>query len=519
MIPKIIHYCWFGGNPLDDLAKKCIESWKKYCPDYEIREWNEANFDINCCAYVKEAYENKKWAFVSDYARLHALYECGGIYMDTDVELLKPIDEFLKHNAFSGFESTQYIPTAIMGSVPKGEWIEYLLSYYFDKHFIKPDGNFDITTNVQIITRMTKEKYNIRLDNTFQEIENILTLYPKEYFCPKGTFTKETDFTDKTVCIHHFNGSWFDEWEKYMRSKLRNFIYKYGIDEGKKRYSKWCKRNKLFIYIKKYGFLETCFKILRKIYRKGLNYFTLFKISFCNNYRLKVGAKELIKYKNKHKGQRCFIVGNGPSLTVEDLEKIKGEVSFAANRIYNIYDKTDWRPTYYSIQDYVVICKSFNEIDKLIKTKKFVGIIPTMYHKKMKNIVFYKLIDEPFYPEPPNFSEDVSNGIYDGWTITYTNIQMAVYMGFSEIYLMGVDHSYSVVKDSDGNLIYNNVKDHFNADDKSHDIPQTFKTTVSYISAKEYAKKNGIKIYNATRGGKLEVFERIDFDSLFRKEK
>ena len=105
MIPKIIHYCWFGGKPKPELAEKCIESWKKFCPDYEIVEWNEGNFNINSNLYVKQAYEAKKYAFVTDYVRLYALYTQGGIYMDTDVMVLKPLDEYLNHEAFSGFES------------------------------------------------------------------------------------------------------------------------------------------------------------------------------------------------------------------------------------------------------------------------------------------------------------------------------------------------------------------------------------------------------------------------------
>lgn len=107
MIPKIIHYIWFGGNPLPELAVKCIESWKKYCPDYEIMIWDERNFDVSVCAYTKEAYDAKKWAFVSDYVRLKALYEYGGIYMDTDVELVKSLDGFLHEKAFSGFETKE----------------------------------------------------------------------------------------------------------------------------------------------------------------------------------------------------------------------------------------------------------------------------------------------------------------------------------------------------------------------------------------------------------------------------
>ena len=110
MIPKIIHYCWFGGNPLPELAIKCIESWKKYLPDYEIKEWNESNFDINCCAYVREAYEAKKWAFVSDYARFWILYQHGGLYFDTDVELIKSIDDLIVKGAFMGCEPWNAAP-------------------------------------------------------------------------------------------------------------------------------------------------------------------------------------------------------------------------------------------------------------------------------------------------------------------------------------------------------------------------------------------------------------------------
>ena len=122
MIPKKIHYCWFGRKPLPALALMCIESWKRFLPDYEIIEWNEDNFDVNLYQYAKEAYHMKKYAFVSDVCRLYALKEIGGLYMDTDLEVLKPLDAFLHHNAFSGYESNGYIPTALMGSKKNGEW-------------------------------------------------------------------------------------------------------------------------------------------------------------------------------------------------------------------------------------------------------------------------------------------------------------------------------------------------------------------------------------------------------------
>ena len=151
MIPKIIHYCWFGGNPLPKSAEKCIKSWKKYCPDYEIIEWNESNFDINSNQYVREAYENKKYAFVTDYVRLYAMYNYGGIYMDTDVEVLKPLDCFLDNHAFSGFESSGYIPTGLMASEKEFPLFRELLKYYGNRAFVNPDGSFDTTTNTLVM--------------------------------------------------------------------------------------------------------------------------------------------------------------------------------------------------------------------------------------------------------------------------------------------------------------------------------------------------------------------------------
>ena len=152
MIPKIIHYCWFGNNPLPPIAEKCLKSWQKYCPDYELKLWNEKTFDIRCNDYVKEAYEAKKFAFVTDYVRLWAIYHYGGIYMDTDVEVLKPLDRFLVHPAFSGFEGPQRIPTGIMASEKHGKWAGQELEYYQNRHFLKEDGTLDLTTNVTIIT-------------------------------------------------------------------------------------------------------------------------------------------------------------------------------------------------------------------------------------------------------------------------------------------------------------------------------------------------------------------------------
>ena len=224
MIPKIIHYCWFGGNPLPKLAQKCIESWKKYCPDYEIKRWDETNFDLNYNDYVREAYDAKKWAFVTDVVRLYALVNEGGIYMDTDVEVLKPIDEFLKYEAFSGFETEKDIPTGIM-ACERGQrlFIEFLNDYSF-AHFLKPDGTYDYTTNVIRITNMCL-KYGFVPNNQQQTVHGF-TLFPKNYFCPKDCSTQITALTADTYTIHHFDGSWMSE-EQRLRAELNRKYLKY----------------------------------------------------------------------------------------------------------------------------------------------------------------------------------------------------------------------------------------------------------------------------------------------------
>lgn len=225
MIPKTIHYCWFGGKEMPAQLKKYIKSWKKYCPDYEIKLWNEENFDINSNQYVKEAYENKKYAFVTDYVRLFALYNYGGIYMDTDVELVKPLDELLAHKAFSGFEGIGYVTTGILASEKENPLFKVLLNYYADKHFINKDGTFDMTTNVQTITGILS-KMGLNKNNKYQELENI-TLYPSDYFCPIDWKTKEKNITSNTYAIHWFAGSWVPK--KTFIQKTKERIKKYLV--------------------------------------------------------------------------------------------------------------------------------------------------------------------------------------------------------------------------------------------------------------------------------------------------
>lgn len=218
MIPKVIHYCWFGGNPKPPIIEKCIKSWKKYCPDYEIIEWNEKNFNVNCCDYVKEAYEAKKWAFVSDFARLKIVYDNGGIYLDTDVELIKPLENFLKYDSFFGFEDTQHINTGLgFGSVKHNPVLEVMLDDYLELHFWKPDGTYNTTPCPQTNT-LSLNKIGIKTDNTFQIIDNN-AFFPSDFFNPIDYRTMKKNVTQNTVSIHWFNASWHTKEQSAERKR------------------------------------------------------------------------------------------------------------------------------------------------------------------------------------------------------------------------------------------------------------------------------------------------------------
>lgn len=206
MIPKRIHYCWFGRNPKPKLAENCINSWKKYCKGYELIEWNEDNFDLaSAPLYVRQAYEAKKWAFVTDYVRLWAMVNYGGVYMDTDVEVIKPLDSFLVHKAFSGFENERDIPTGIM-ACEKNFPLFYDFLHYYDDVDLYYNGHIQYITNVKIITDICKRKGLVQ-NNELQVIEDFV-LYPKDYFCPISYITNQLHKTNNTVTIHWFAGSW-----------------------------------------------------------------------------------------------------------------------------------------------------------------------------------------------------------------------------------------------------------------------------------------------------------------------
>ena len=203
-------------------ALKCIKSWNNCLPDYDLQLWNEDNFDVGCTAYTSEAYEAKKYAFVSDYVRLWALFNYGGVYMDTDVEVIEPLDCFLDLPAFSGFESETFVPTGVMGSEQYGEWVREQLEYYTDRHFVRGDGSYDMTTNVETISKSMSEN-GFALDNTYQVYKGRVHVFPKEFFCPKSS-TGRLSVTDNTHCIHHFASSWNPVGRKIKKLFFRRLV-------------------------------------------------------------------------------------------------------------------------------------------------------------------------------------------------------------------------------------------------------------------------------------------------------
>lgn len=221
MIPKKIHYCWFGRGQKPELAKRCIASWKKYCPDYEIKEWNEDNFDLDLYPYVREAYDNRKFAFVTDVVRLYALLKEGGIYMDTDVEVLKPLDSLCKYDAVSGFETESRIPTGLMACRDSHPLFQEFLNEYIGLHFLGKDGSMDLTTNVTRITNICF-RHGFVPNGKLQTVAGF-TLLPQDYLCPKDVYTKKIHLTDNSICIHHFDGSWVPKSQK-IKNKIIQFI-------------------------------------------------------------------------------------------------------------------------------------------------------------------------------------------------------------------------------------------------------------------------------------------------------
>lgn len=226
MIPKIIHFCWFSGDKYPALIEHCIKSWKKHLPDYEIKLWNYDSFPKDKSDWVREAVENKKYAFAADYIRAYALYTEGGIYLDSDVEVLKSFNPLLDRPYFLGKEKHNLIEAAVMGSEKGNPLFGKLLEYYSNRRFIKDDGSFDMYTLPKIMGDIIRENYSYKEIDSLGECPastDEICIFPDYYFSPKSYLTGELKLNKQTFCIHHFDGGWLNRWEKSYRLVKKYF--------------------------------------------------------------------------------------------------------------------------------------------------------------------------------------------------------------------------------------------------------------------------------------------------------
>ena len=295
-IPKIIHYCWIGSAEKPQSVQYCIDSWKKYCPDYEIIEWNENNYDFTKNQYMREAYEAKKWGFVPDYARLDIIYNHGGIYLDTDVEIIKNFDDLLEKKAFIGFENTGTEELFVncgqgFGSISKNPLIKEMRDFYDNMHFCEKDGTLNMLPSPHFTTKVLCDKGLVRNDIT-QNLDNIV-VYNSEVLCPKNFTTGDINITKDTYSIHHFTASWLDEKIKKVMCHQRNIYKKYG--------------NRLGGYIlimesifEKYNFIELFSKLPKNILKKFVSLLhEKLIIAFDYLYLYKAIIKKHFNNKNK----------------------------------------------------------------------------------------------------------------------------------------------------------------------------------------------------------------------------
>ena len=226
MIPRIIHYCWFGGKPLPKIAEKCIASWKKYLPGYEIKRWDESNFDVNAIPYTREAYAACKFAFVSDYARFWILYHYGGVYFDTDVEAINNMDDIISAGNFMGVEQQNddritVAPGLGIGVIRENSLFGQMIEVYSRAHFLNDDGTPCLKNIVEITTEQL-QKYGLRNISEIQECCGF-TIYPKDYFCPIDYDTRELKITENTRTIHHYAESWVPRSTRFKNALSRLF--------------------------------------------------------------------------------------------------------------------------------------------------------------------------------------------------------------------------------------------------------------------------------------------------------
>jgi mannosyltransferase OCH1-like enzyme len=263
MIPKIIHYCWFGGKPMPENDAAYVEGWKRILSNYQFILWNEQNFDINTVLFTQQVANVKKWGFIVDYIRAWAVFHYGGIYLDTDVELLKPLDDLLVDNrCFGGFENERFVNPGSIFAGEKGCCIaKEIMNFYSTYNFIQNDGKLNLTPSPKILTEILL-KHGFVQNGTYQILtEGIFTAYPIDYFCPLSFKTGQLKITENTYSIHHYDGTWLSKIEK----KYITIRYKIFKQFGDNQFSK---RLISFIYIIKRIETEGIFLTIKYYYRR-----------------------------------------------------------------------------------------------------------------------------------------------------------------------------------------------------------------------------------------------------------
>ena len=232
MIPKVIHYCWFGHKPLPGSARRCIGSWKRFFPGWEIREWNEANFDVAAIPYTREAYERGKYAFVSDYARFYVLYRFGGLYFDTDVEVIRPMDDVVAGGPFMGIEQSLHAvgvnPGQGLGAEPGMALYKALLDHYADLHFVDADG-VPLPGTVVRHTTDVLLRYGFRPENAMQQVAGV-RICPNDWFNPLDDATGRLTLTENTRSIHHYAKTWVDHYGPLRLWITRRLHRLFGVE-------------------------------------------------------------------------------------------------------------------------------------------------------------------------------------------------------------------------------------------------------------------------------------------------
>lgn len=225
MIPRVIHFCWFGHGQYPSIFKQCFESWKKYCPDYEIKLWNEDSFDVNLIPFVKEAYEQKKWAFVVDYVRMYILNKEGGIYLETDTEILKPLDDLLDTGLFI-CQAGNAVTIPVLGAEKDNALLQAIMKYYEGRHFVLEDGRLDCTTVNNVVYKILTEQFHMVRSNHIQHLHPNITVYPERYFFTDWS-SGRMRYTDSNYVIHYAEASWQEGQlgcRKHLERKYSKFL-------------------------------------------------------------------------------------------------------------------------------------------------------------------------------------------------------------------------------------------------------------------------------------------------------